>query len=270
MTQTARHINFRGRSFTALALEPEAPLSGWIDRLDGYLACSPAFFGRKPIVIDVSRLGLERGALVELLEELSTRRIRILGIAGVDPAWASDDLPPVLIGGRPAAVEQEAIRDEVVAPALASKGAPTSEERAVLEQFAKAIADLGEPDGGSEAPSAPSPEPVSAAPLIVEAPVRSGQTVYYPQGDVIIIGSVSSGADVIAGGSVHVYGTLRGRAMAGAYGETRARIFCRRLHAELLAVGGVYLTAEEIDEKMLSQNVQVWLEGQEVRITQLV
>jgi septum site-determining protein MinC len=106
-------------------------------------------------------------------------------------------------------------------------------------------------------------------PLIVDSSVRSGQTVYYPQGDVIVIGSVSSGADVIAGGSVHIYGTLRGRAMAGAYGETRARIFCRRLQAELLAVGGTYLTADEIDEKMLSQNVQIWLEGEDVKIAQL-
>ena len=63
--------------------------------------------------------------------------------------------------------------------------------------------------------------------------------------------------------------TMRGRAMAGAYGETRARIFCRRLQAELLAVGGTYLTADEIDQKMLSQNVQIWLEGEDVKIAQL-
>ena len=271
MTETSsRHIHFRGRSFAALALEPEAPLSGWIGRLDGYLACSPAFFSKKPIVIDVSKLGLDRGALVELLKELSARRIRILGVAGVDPAWASDDLPPVLTAGRSAAVAKEAICDEAAATASETKAALTPEEQAAFEQIANAIADSSDSQERRETPSALSPEPASSAPLIVDAPVRSGQTVFYPQGDVIIIGSVSSGADVIAGGSVHVYGTLRGRAMAGAYGETRARIFCRRLHAELLAVGGFYLTADEIDDKMLSQNVQIWLEGEDVRIAQLV
>jgi septum site-determining protein MinC len=99
--------------------------------------------------------------------------------------------------------------------------------------------------------------------------VRSGQTIFYPQGDVTVIGSVSSGADVIAGGSIHIYGTLRGRAMAGAYGETRARIFCRRLEAELLAVGGVYLTADEIDTNVHHLPVQAWLDNEYVRIARI-
>jgi septum site-determining protein MinC len=267
---SSRHINFRGTSFTALALEPEAPLAGWVDRLDAYLERSPAFFSRKAIVIDVSKLELERSGLVRLLEEFSTRRIRVLGVAGVDPAWASDDLPPVLTAGRPAAAVKEAIGDATAATSPDAKGALTPEKRADFERFANAIADSTDGQGRAETPGASSCEPIVSAPLIVDEPVRSGQTVFYPQGDVIIIGSVSSGADVIAGGSVHVYGTLRGRAMAGAYGDTRARIFCRRLQAELLAVGGVYLTAEEIDAKMLSQNVQVWLQGDEIKVTQLV
>jgi septum site-determining protein MinC len=258
VTHTAsRHIHFRGRSFTALSLEPEAPLSGWIDRLDAYLARSPAFFSRKAIVIDVTKLGLERSALVKLLDDLSVRGIRILGVTGVDSAWASDDLPPILTNGRDAAQE------------TAVKTTLTPEEQTAFEQIAKALKDTEKMQDKGAARAVSRPEPASSAPLIVDTPVRSGQTVFYPHGDVIIIGSVSSGADIIAGGSVHVYGTLRGRAMAGAYGETRARIFCRRLQAELLAVGGVYLTADEIDQKMLSQNVQIWLEGEDVRIAQL-
>ncbi|MGJ0506004.1 MAG: septum site-determining protein MinC [Methylocystis sp.] len=257
MTQTAsRHIRFRGRSFPALALEPEAPLAGWIEKLDAYLACSPAFFSRKAIVIDVARLDLTRPALVELLHQLAARKIRALGVAGVDPAWASDDLPPILAGGRDAPLEAEN---------AAAKTALTREELAAFEEIAGALKGKEETALAEDA----APQAPAFQPLVIEAPVRSGQTIFYPQGDVIVIGSVSSGADVIAGGSIHIYGTLRGRAMAGAYGETQARIFCRRLEAELLAVGGVYLTADEINAQMLSQNVHIWLEREDVKIARL-
>lgn len=264
MTQTvSRHIRFRGRSFPTLALELEAPLRDWIARLDAYLDCSPAFFARKPIVIDVAKLELDRRALVQLLGELAGRGIRILGVSGVDPAWADDDLPPILTGGRPAALLEETVDD-----ATAKKAALTAEERAAFEQIAGALAGSRDSKEATDPPAGAPPEP-SHAPLVVDAPVRSGQTIFHPQGDVIVIGSVSSGADVIAGGSIHVYGTLRGRAMAGAYGEMRARIFCRRLEAELLAVGGIYLTADEIDEEMLSQNVQIWLDSEDVKVARL-
>lgn len=261
MTQTAsRHIRFRGRSFPALVLEPEAPLSGWIERLDAYLAASPAFFSRKAIVVDVSGLGLDRAALVDLLRAFATRRIRLLGVAGADPAWAGDDLPPILAGGR-AADTAPLTR---AAPAE-TQDAPQDGQDATQEPPQDARAQDGTQDG---TPADGAAEMVSH-PLVVEAPVRSGQTIFYPQGDVVVIGSVSSGADVIAGGSIHIYGTLRGRALAGAYGETRSRIFCRRLEAELLAVGGVYLTADEIHEKMRSQNVQIWLDRDDVKIARL-
>ncbi|WP_363346667.1 septum site-determining protein MinC [Methylocystis echinoides] len=262
VTQTAsRHIRFRGRSYPTLALELEAPLADWMARLDAYLACSPAFFAKKPIVIDVARLELDRSSLVQLLQELTQRGIRILGIAGVDPSWAADDLPPILTGGRAASAPDG---DEPK-----KKAELTVEERAAFEQIAGALAASRDPTEGQEKPAAATPDQGPVTPLVVDAPVRSGQTIFHPQGDVIVIGSVSSGADVIAGGSIHVYGTLRGRAMAGAYGEMSARIFCRRLEAELLAVGGVYLTADEIDKDMLSQNVQIWLDSEDVKVARL-
>ena len=85
-------------------------------------------------------------------------------------------------------------------------------------------------------PEFKAPEPTS---LVVDRPVRSGQSVNFTDGDVTIIGSVASGSEVIAGGSIHVYGTLRGRAIAGLMGTGMSpRIFCRRLEAELLAIDG--------------------------------
>jgi septum site-determining protein MinC len=100
-----------------------------------------------------------------------------------------------------------------------------------------------------------------ATSLLIEHPVRSGQSVVFPGGDVTVLGSVSSGAEVVAGGSIHIYGTLRGRAMAGATGNPKARIFCRRIEAELLAIDGYYRTAEDMDDSLRSRPVQAWLEG---------
>ena len=83
----------------------------------------------------------------------------------------------------------------------------------------------------------------------------------YPKGDVTVIGSVASGAEVFAGGSVHVYGTLRGRVVAGFTGNPAARVFCRRLEAELVAIDGVYRTADDMDAALRGRAVQAWLDG---------
>ena len=105
--------------------------------------------------------------------------------------------------------------------------------------------------------------------LLLEAPVRSGQTVIFPEGDVTILGSVGSGAEVVAGGSIHIYGALRGRAMAGVNGHTSARIYCQKIEAELLAIDGFYQTADDIDEALRGKPAQAWLQGNTMRITAL-
>jgi septum site-determining protein MinC len=105
--------------------------------------------------------------------------------------------------------------------------------------------------------------------LLVETPVRSGQTIMNEDGDVIILGSVASGAEVIAAGSIHVYGTLRGRALAGAYGNESARVFCRRFEAELIAIGDHYKVTEETESRLRQKPVQAWLAGNELKIALL-
>jgi septum site-determining protein MinC len=90
--------------------------------------------------------------------------------------------------------------------------------------------------------------------------------IVHPDGDVTIIGSVASGAEIVAAGSIHVYGTLRGRVLAGAYGNQRARIFCRRLDAELMAIDGHYVVADEIEPRLRKTPIQVWLERDELKI----
>ena len=97
--------------------------------------------------------------------------------------------------------------------------------------------------------------------------MRSGRSVIFMEGDVTILGSVGSGAEIVAGGSIHVYGALRGRALAGAAGNGRARIFCHRVEAELLAINSYYKTADEIDDAVRSQPGQAWLEGETLQIS---
>ena len=105
--------------------------------------------------------------------------------------------------------------------------------------------------------------------LLLESPVRSGQSIVFMEGDVTVLGSVGSGAEIVAGGSIHIYGTLRGRAMAGVNGNSNARIYCQRIEAELLAIDGYYQTAEEIDDTLRNRPAQAWLQGDTMKITPL-
>lgn len=110
------------------------------------------------------------------------------------------------------------------------------------------------------------PKPTS---LLLESPVRSGQSVVFTEGDVTVLGSVGSGAEIVAGGSIHVYGALRGRAMAGVNGNSAARIYCQKIEAELLAIDGYYQTAEDISVTLRNRPAQAWLEGDIMKITAL-
>ena len=100
-------------------------------------------------------------------------------------------------------------------------------------------------------------------------PVRSGQQVYADNRDLTVLGMVGAGAEVIADGSIHVYGALRGRALAGAQGNEKARIFCREFLAELVAIAGHYKVLEEIPQDLRGKPAQVWLDGDELKIAAL-
>lgn len=124
----------------------------------------------------------------------------------------------------------------------------------------------GLPASDMEAPEEDAAEIDDEAPvpsLMVTQPVRSGQLLS-SEGDITIVGSIASGAEVVAGGSVHVYGTIRGRVIAGSMGNAEARIFCRRLEAELVAIAGYYKTSEDLEEELRGQAVQLWLENEAI------
>ncbi|CVI64670.1 MULTISPECIES: septum site-determining protein MinC [Agrobacterium] len=233
-----RSIRIKGRSFLAVVLSPESPVDQWLERLDDLAARSAGFFLSRPVVLDVSELSLDKAGLKELLAALTERNVGIMGIEGVRPSMIEPGMPPSLKGGKPASdVEVEPVA--IAAELPEEKPRAAGEVRAVVQS------------------------------LVINEPVRSGQSIMFPEGDVTVIGSVASGAEIIAGGSVHIYGALRGRAMAGSLGNVSARIFCRKLEAELLAIDGVYKVAEDIDDKLRGQPVQLWLENDTIKAAKL-
>jgi septum site-determining protein MinC len=122
------------------------------------------------------------------------------------------------------------------------------------------------------------PPPVDQAPvsssstptcLFVDASVRSGQTIEFMAGDVTVLGSVGSGAEIVAGGSIHVYGALRGRALAGVGGNPGARILCQKFEAELVSIDGRYRIADNLDPALRGHPVQARLEGPRMTLSRL-
>lgn len=216
-----KSIRFRARSFVAFALVPEAPLAEWLQSLDGWIENSPGFFAGRPVVLDLNVLKPELGEIADLVSLLTERGIRIYAIENKGVDVLGSDLPPLLIGAREAVIEETP----------AEPASPAKPE-----------------------------EPPASTTLIVEAPIRSGQSIYHPDGDVIVLGSAGSGSEIMAGGSIHVYGALRGRAFAGAWGNRKARIFCRKNEAELLAVDGWYRTAEDMETSSRGMPIQAFLE----------
>lgn len=107
----------------------------------------------------------------------------------------------------------------------------------------------------------------SVSTKLIATPIRSGMQVYAKEGDLIVTAAVSSGAEVFANGHIHIYGPLRGRALAGVQGNTQARIFCSSLEAELVSIAGFYLTKEDLQALPLKEGaVQVYLDNEQVKI----
>ena len=229
----------------ALVLAPEVPLDSWLSALDAQMERSPNFFDARPVVVDLGGIPREQPRVAEFLQLLEQRGIRIIGTEGAHPAWAG-----IEAWGRSLPVSSRPGR-EIEAPEAPppSHGAPPAHDQA---QAADSIHANGETNT-----------------LLIDQPIRSGQSVVFERGDITVLGSVASGAEVMAGGSVHIYGTLRGRAIAGLSGNPGARIFCSKLQAELLAIDGVYQTADDMQPKMLGKPIQAWLDGGQMKISVL-
>jgi septum site-determining protein MinC len=224
-------VRLRGRNVLTLVLAPEFPMSDWFAAFDRQHNAAPGFFADRPIVVDLRPVMAEGGpqAIGLVLDTLALRDLKLVGVEGVEARH---------LQGTP--WERLATRlhgRETVIEAPEEDAAPAE----------------------SEAPAQTS--------LLIDRPVRSGQSVVFAEGDVTIVGSVSSGAEVLAGGSIHIYGALRGRAIAGLKAGAGARIFCRRLEAELVGVDQLYRTAENWGPSLHGRAVQVMCDRGSLRLS---
>jgi septum site-determining protein MinC len=241
-------IRVRGRSFMALVIAPEAPFGEWFAALDQQMRGSAGFFSDRPVVADLAAVLEDVGqeAVLVALDGLEARGLKVIGVEGVRPTLLAGTpwgRLPTNLHGRDVAREPSA---ELPAAAAA------------------------EPSVAAPAAATPNATTPSAPSLLIDRPVRSGQSVIFEEGDVTVVGAVASGAEVIAGGSIHVYGALRGRAIAGLKSGQGARIFCRKLEAELVGVDRLYRTAEHWGADLHGRAVQVRCDRGALRLSTLV
>jgi septum site-determining protein MinC len=204
---------------------------------------APKLFGRAAVIVDF-------GGLIQT-PDVATARALVDGLRGAGV------LPVALAYGTS---EIEALSEQLGLPLLAKF-------RAQYERSEPAPAPAPPPP----APVAAAPEPVKAKAdvqpgMVQKTAVRSGQQLYAEQRDLTVLTAVGAGAEVISDGSIHIYGPLRGRALAGAQGNEDARIFCSAFHAELVAVAGHYKVLDDVPRALHGKAVQVWLEDGQLNI----
>ena len=214
---------------------------------------------RAPKLFDRAALVIDFGGLPGLPDEATARALidalREAGALPVALAWGSND--------------NEALAVRLGLPLLARFRAQYEREGGATPAPPPAAAPAPAPEPAARPAPPPAAAPAGQPGMIQNVPVRSGQQVYADSRDLTVLGAVSPGAEVLADGSIHIYGPLRGRALAGAQGNEKARIFCRAFHAELVAVAGQYKVLEDIPRELHGKAVQVWLDGDELRIAAL-
>ncbi|MBN6149413.1 septum site-determining protein MinC [Xanthomonas sp. AmX2] len=218
--------------------------------------------------LDVPRLTQEMRERVQRAPKLFGRAAVIIDFGGLAQAPDTATARALLEGLREAGVLP-------VALAYGTREIEALSEQLGLPLLAKFRAQYERIDGGAPAaaPAPVSPPPPPPAPAARPQPgrlqktaVRSGQQLYAENCDLTVVATVGAGAEVISDGSIHIYGTLRGRALAGAQGNTEARIFCRDFHAELVAIAGHYKVLDDIPKELRGKAVQVWLEQDQIKI----
>ncbi len=210
---------------------------------------APKLFGRAAVIVDF-------GGLIRTPDVDSARAL-------IDGLRGAGVIPVALAYGTR---EIEQLAEQLGLPLLAKFRA----------QYERVDAAPPAPARPAPAPEpAPAPKPATAAKaaanagkpgLMQKTPVRSGQQLYAENRDLTVLNTVGAGAEVIADGSIHIYGALRGRALAGAQGNTDARIFCREFHAELVAIAGHYKVMEEVPKELRGKAVQIWLDQDQLKI----
>ena len=221
--------------------------------------------------LDIDGLAAEMRERVERAPKLFRNAAVILDFSALSACPAADTVDRLI----------DALRGAGVLPVAIAYGTPAIEQLAgqvglpILAKFrASYEREAAEPMTAPAAPPAPAaaiPAPAAQAEpgMLQTQPLRSGQQVYAAGRDLTVCAMVGAGAEAIADGSIHIYGALRGRALAGASGNAKARIFCREFNAELVAIAGTYKVLDEIPKTLLGKAVQIWLDKDQLRIEEL-
>lgn len=228
---------------------------------------------------DIEKLALEMRDRVQRAPKLFERGAIVVDFGGLAELPSVDQAGALIEalrreGVRPVALAYGSAENDALAQAL---GLPTLAKFRASYERAGGEAEPAAPAPAVTRAAAPAPAPAAApAPasktqegLVITHPVRSGQQLYAEQRDLTVVGMISMDAEVMADGSVHVYGPLRGRALAGARGDTSARIFCNEFNAQLVAIAGHYIVLDEVPEALIGKAVQVWLENEKIQIAAL-
>ena len=251
---------------------------------------TPEFFANDVVAIDVRRLADdERVPLAEISQLLDSVRMRPVGVvANPQQGWAAESALPLLeardrrgaAGARPGAEEGAQGAESGAAPEGGESGnsgnsggstAPVQGELPIDAPAASVEVVAAGPTAGTQAaaPADPAKLVTSSTTTVVDKPLRSGQLIY-AKGDLVVLGLVSYGAEVIAEGNIHIYAPLRGRALAGVQGNHDARIFCTCLEPELISIAGIYRTTENpLPADVLGKPVQIWLDEEKLMIEPL-
>lgn len=240
-------FQIRGTSFTVLTLRLLDPFDVRLfSELRRAIAQAPDFYRDAPIVLDLAALGEgEPFGLKDFTARLREHGLVPVGVLSSHPYWDAK-ARAIGLGVLPAGRSQA----EPPQPARLKKNHIPS--IAALRHGGNAA----ERHGGNAA----------VATKVVTEPVRSGQQIIAPHGDLVVLANVAAGAEVMAEGHIHVYGPLRGRALAGMAGNLTARIFCQALYADLVSIGGVYLPGAQIESRYLGQAVSLHLAGEHLVI----
>jgi septum site-determining protein MinC len=230
--------------------------------------------------LDVSKICAEMADRVRSAPKLFQRAAVILDFGGLSDCPDATTVKALVEGLHGAGVLPvgiaygtsaiESLSREVGLPLLA-KFRAAYETGSVVAQAAPPPPSEPAPAAKPASAAASPAQPAAAASpgMMHVTPVRSGQQIYAQDRDLTVCATVGAGAEVIADGSIHIYGALRGRALAGAGGLATARIFCREFNAELVAIAGTYKVLEEIPRNLIGKPVQIWLENDSLRIEAL-
>ena len=220
---------------------------------------SPQFFMRIPIVVDCAEL------------DFDTDDISLLDFATLKTGLLELGFIPVGVRNTPKLVRETLLESgwAVMPASMTSKKAVQDEEK---EQTDNVIStelpeNAEKTEEASEKTGDQPPEHISS--LVIERPVRSGQQIYASGSDLTILSATSAGSEIMADGSIHVYGALRGRVLAGVKGNKSARIFCQSLQAELIVIAGRYQLLDESDTKLIGKPAKIHLKGEKLIIEPL-